>query len=363
LKPSCVLAFFAPYPEYLAKRGIALPPDLDESFEFAPLGLVLASHRSDTPPQLVEDLELLAMLANSQSTFHFEEECQVIIKKLLEPDDSPADLAVKILRKASKIAWKEFDRQAIKCQRAFVSYSIAQGLPDLPVTGDRLNAVESLLGPWFGENARTSSCRVRAKEDADGIAFIVRHGDLLNRMGVIADDGSTASKLLRPERLDLIHFRKKSREWLISGVGSRIQDEYRKAFGLAFHGTPNALSSSRRYSLAPLLLGKTCLDYRSGPISFVELKSVTVEMPSGQQFVIKRGDVFAGLEEIRCPDMRLVEAVIALKIVGRRPQVKITIRPDHNTITGTANIPDVELWLEKTGFSTPNVPDALLDIA
>ena len=61
--------------------------------------------------------------------------------------------------------------------------------------------------------------------------------------------------------------------------------------------------------------------------------------------------------------MRPVEATIALKIVGRRPQVKMTIRPEHNTITGTANIPVVEKWLAATGFSSSNVPAALLDIA
>jgi len=365
MKPTSVLVLFEPasHRKYLASRGIFLPLDLDDSFDFVPLGLVLASHRSDTPPQLVEELELLALIANSQSAFHFEEECQEIVKQHIEDGDTSADLAVKILRNAPQIAWKEFDRRALKCQRSFASYMIAQGLSDLPLTEDRLRAAEGLLSPWFDDNARTGACRVRAQEDADGISFIVRHGDLLNRVGVIADDGTTESKLLRPERLDLVHFRKDTREWLISGVGERIKDEYRKAFGLSFHGTPNALSPSRRYSLEPLLKGKSCLDYRTGPISFAELKSVTVEMPSSQQFVVKRADVFAGLEELRCPGMRPVEATIALKIVGRRPQVKMTIRPEHNTIIGTSNIPIVEKWLVATGFSSPNVPAALLDIA
>jgi len=365
MKPACVLLLFAPasHRKYLADRGIVLPEDLDESYDFVPLGLVLSNHRSDTPPQLVEELELLAMIANSQSTFHFEEECQEIVRQHMEDGETFADLAVKILRHAPHIAWKEFDRRALKCQRAFESYSVAAGLTDLPPTDERIGSIETLLSAWFEKNARTSSCRVRTQEDADGISFIVRHGDLLNRMGVIADDGSSESKLLRPERLDLIHFRKKSREWLISGVGDRIKDEYRRAFGLLFHGTANALSPSRRYSLEPLIHGKSCLDCRTGPISLAVLKSVTLQTQSGQLITIKGADVFASLGELYSPEMRFIEATIALKVVGRRPQVKITIRPEHNKITGTSNIPVVEAWLETTGFCITHAPAALLDIA
>ena len=102
MKPACVLLLFAPasHCKYLSRRGIVLPPDLDESYDFDPLGLVLSNHRSDTPPQLVEELELLAMIANSQSAFHFEEECQEIVRQHFEDGDTFADLAVKILATA-----------------------------------------------------------------------------------------------------------------------------------------------------------------------------------------------------------------------------------------------------------------------
>lgn len=357
-----MLALFSPHSEYLGKRGIVLPPDLDDSYDFAGLGLVLANHRHDTPPSLVEELELLELFSSSNNLLSFEEDHAELVKKFRAESDTLDDVAVKMLRHNPEIVWREFDRQAVKTKRSFVSYNV--GMPVKSVTDERCHEVEAMLSPWFAEEARSASCRVRPHHDENGISFIVRHGDLLNRIGVIENDGSTRSHLLRPERLDIVHYRHASHEWKISGIGSRLQDEYRKAFGLVFHGSSHALSPSLRYTLDPLLLGPSCLQCPSNsPVSMVRLAAATLESPTGQGIEVKRGDVFSTIQTMIASNHRPVVATLVMTIIGRRPKAKIAIYPERNTITGDTNIPAVETWLENAGFAVQNERAALLEIA
>ena len=124
---------------------------------------------------------------------------------------------------------------------------------------------------------RASWCRVRAIPTTSGISFIVRHADVLNRMGVV-DEGCATQTIFRPERLDLVHYRRESRRWLISTRGNALMAQYQKEFGRTFHGSPGALSPARRFSLDPLAAGIGCMHCPAGgAISYAVLKSVKVE--------------------------------------------------------------------------------------
>lgn len=358
------MLLFSPYSDYLRTRGVVIPHDLDDTYDFTNLGLVLADHRHDTPPSLVEELEVLELFSSSNSLLNFEEDHAELVKKYREESDTLDDVAVKILRAKPEIVWREFDRQAVKTKRSFVSYNVSRSLPVLPVTDDRLHAVEAKLAPWFAQEARSDACRVRAHRDENGISFLVRHGDLLNRIGVIENDGTTRSHLLRPERLDIIHYRRASHEWKISGVGNRLQDEYRKAFGFVFHSTATALAPSRRYTLDPLKLGPACLQCpQHGPVSMARLAAVTLESPAGQGIEVKKGDVFATIAPMLQANYRPVVATIVLTIIGRRPKAKVMIYPERNSITGDSNIPAVENWIENAEFAIVNESAELLEIA
>lgn len=341
-----------------------IPADLDDSYDFTGLCLILANHRHDTPPSLVDELEVLELFSSSNNLLAFEEDHAELVRKYREESDTLDDVAVKMLRAKPEIVWREFDRQAVKTKRSFVSYNVSRSLPMLPVTDDRRHAVEATLSPWFAQEARSGMCRVRAHQDENGISFLVRHGDLLNRIGVIENDGITRSQLLRPERLDVIHYRSAAHEWKISGVGNRLQDEYRKAFGFAFHGTANALAPSRRYTLDPLKLGPACLQYpQNGPVSMARVAAVTLESPAGQIIEVKKGDVLATIGPLLQANYRPDAATIVLTIIGRRPKAKFMICPERNSITGDSNIPAVENWIENAGFAIPNEPADLLEIA
>ena len=367
LKPSSIHRLLQPFDAYFQSRMVDLSTITTKESTLQEIVAVIASPIESTPPELVEQLELLDLISDPQSSISFEDGYEKIVAHLLEPDDSSEDLAVKILIHAPEIAWRIFDRQALHAKRALISFTHNPRLPMLTVTPERLNQLENHLRPWFEKNARSSICRVHVREEPSGVSFVIRHGDLLKRISVFDEDGSATSKILRPERVDVAHYRSHSREWQISGIGRRLQELYQQAFGAAFHGSPHALVLSHCYSLAPLLEGPSCLKCNTNAkVQFAQLTSLTIELPTGQRLVINSGDVFEGLKAINAVALQnstMIEAHLLLKIEAKRRKVPVVIRPDKDKISGSHLDDAIERWLIDKGFFQQRHEESILESA
>jgi hypothetical protein len=342
--------------------GIADPgPALDE------VVAVLASPTESTPPELVERLELLDLIADPTTGINFEDAYDGLVGRWLEPDDSSEDLAVKILLHAPDVAWREFDRRALQVRRSLVSFSHKPSLKFLAPDDQRIAQLENLMRPWFLNNARSGICRVNVRLERGGAAFVIRHGDLLKRIGVYDEDGRSSSKILRPERVDVAHFRYATGEWQVSGIGRRLQELYRHAFGTVFHGSPYALAHSRRYSLEPLREGPSILVCDpSSQIQFADLASLKVELPGGQQVLFSRGNIFDALSTLNkslLQNVILLEARIDLKIAAQRRMVPVVLNPVRDKISGPHLHENIEPWLAERGFSNTSHETFVLESA
>jgi len=367
LKPSSIVALLSPFAEHFAARGAPLDclsgpaPILDSIVS------VIASPVESTPPELVERLELLDLISDSQSSINFEDGYESLVNRLRENDDSDEDLAVKILIHAPDIAWREFDRQALQAKRSLASFTHNSVLKFLPPNEHRIAQLESLLGPWFEENARSGICRIHVREEPSGTSFVIRHGDLLKRIGVFGEDGSSSSKILRPERVDVAHYRHHTDEWQISGIGRRLQELYRQAFGTVFHASSNALVYSKRYSLEPLREGPSILKCDpASRIQFADLASIKIELPCGNQVAITRGNIFAGIAGLSPLLLRgtiLLEARIDFKIAARRRLVPVILTPHRDKVSGLHLDDDIEPWLIERGFSSNHHESIILESA
>lgn len=355
LKPSSILSLLSPFSGYFAGRGAPL-----DAIATSPAGIeevvaVLASPVETTPPELVERLELLDLIADPTSGINFEDAYDALVGRLLEADDSAEDLAVKILLHAPEIAWGEFDRRALMVRRSLVSYSRNPALEFLAPDDGRITRLETLMRPWFLTNARSGICRVHVRLDSGGASFVIRHGDLLKRIGVYDDDGRPSSKILRPERVDVAHFRHATGEWQISGVGRRVQELYRQAFGTVFHGSPNALVHSKRYSLEPLREGPSVLACNPGSqVTSADLAALKIELPGGQQLLVHRGNIFEALRALDgalLGNAVLLEARIDLKIAAKRRLVPVVLNPLRDKVSGPHVNDAIEPWLAERGFS------------
>lgn len=358
LKRTNLVALLSPFAGYFTDRGASLDGLDDPEKPLTDVISVLANPSESTPPDLIERLELLNLIAHSDSALRFEDGYTALVARLREDDDSIEDLAVKILLAAPDVAWREFDRMALSTPRMLTSYRIRHGLTLLPPNPHRMHELRDRLSPWFRDNARSAVCDIHPREDAEGISFVIRHGDLLRRIGVLEEDGRSGSRILRPERHDVAYYRHLTNEWQISGIGHRLQEQYRKALGAVFHGTEFGLVRSDRYSLEPLRDGPDVLktDFQ-GRIQFVELMMLQVEMPNGSRLILDRGRVFEALEAFSPLLLRsvlLVEARLDFKITGRRKRLNVRINPAADRITGVQFDPAIEPWLAERGFSRQN---------
>ncbi len=355
MKPASITALLSPHAGYFRTRDIPIEQVSEPGFNFAALAAVLAYSTEQTPPELVEHLDLLDLISDSQSTLNFETEYHQIVQRLRDEDDGPADVAVKILLHAPDIALREFDRQALSADRSLVSFRLKPGMPVLEVSSELIERLKSILAPWFKDNARSAACLVHHLKESDGDGFVIRHGDMLKRVGIFDVDGNHDSHIFRPEQVDVANFNSTTGEWQFSGRGVKVQELYRTVFGTVFHGSPNALAHSKRYSLEPLRDGPSALKCNMlATVQFAELKSLKLELPGGQQLVINRSPVFEALDHMApglLANARLLEATIAFKLANRRSRVPVKIRPDHDTIQGNTSDPAIDAWLVERHFA------------
>lgn len=357
MNPRNLERLLSPFRAYFNSRDLILDGLCAGDFDFDRLAAILASARDNTPPRLVEQVDTLDLISNSQSLLNFETEYHDAVKLLHEEGDTEADLAVKLLLDYPEVASREYDRQALRADRALVSFRVREGMKFLGIDSSRIGRFKRAVAPWFAENARSAACIVHHHEETDGHAFVIRHGDLLKRVGVLVDDdGSQDSIVIRPERVDVAHYHTSTGEWQVSGLGSKIQELYRIAFGKVFHGSTNALVRSQRYSLSPLLEGPESIQCDpASTVQHAELQRVSITTPDGQRFIVEKGDVFQGMlalpgQVLQSSELR--EAVISLKLVNRSRRVRVRICPDRDVILGNHIDPAIDAWLLERGFAS-----------
>jgi hypothetical protein len=359
MKPATLTALLAPHADYFRTRDVSIDQVAESGFDFAALAAVLAFSTEDTPPELAEHLDLLDLISESQSSLNFEAEYHQIVQSLREPDDGEADVAVKILLHAPDVALHEFNRQALHSDRSLVSFRLKPGMPTLPVNPESIERLKSILSPWFKENSRSATCIIHHLNEAEGDAFVIRHGDTLKRIGILDAEGNRDSHIFRPEQVDVANFNRITGEWQVSGRGAKLQGLYREAFGTAFHGSLKALAYSKRYSLEPLRDGPSALKCDMlATVQFAELKSLKLGLHGGQQLCISRSPVFGALEQMAVgllATSNLLEATIAFKLANRRARVLVRISPDRDTIHGNTSDPAIDDWLVEHHFANDDV--------
>ena len=355
MKPSSIANLLSPHADYFTSRGIDLTDVGEDGFDFSRLALVLASANELTPPVLVEHLDMLDLISSDQCFLNFENQYHEVLNRIKESDDTPADVAVKILLEAPDLAYREYDRQAVRAERSMVSFRVREGARFMGVNERRIELFKETVGPWFEENSRSATCRFSHLEEGDGHAFVINHGDLLKRLGVLDAEGNQESQVFRPEKIDIAHFHPLTGEWQVSGLGTKLQDLYRRAFGLAFYGSETALMPSKRYSLEPLRDGPESIRCdMMATVQHAELKKLAVTTPDGQDIIISKGMIFEGLNFMNSRFLQAVhlrEATISLKLANRKRRVSVRICPDRDTIIGNAADPAIDAWLRERQFA------------
>src|SRR5690606_7067870 len=105
---------------------------------------------------------------------------------------------------------------------------------------------------WFQKRRMGCGCRVFNYTRGHETWFLIRHGDYYRRESAVADDGSAASVLFRPEKFDVLVYDSFTNEIRINARTPTRRDRSRTTCGLELFGRENYFPETNNYPLDPI---------------------------------------------------------------------------------------------------------------
>lgn len=343
--------FLQPYSEYLDRRGLWLS---SYQIDCDLLVQILATPDSDTPPDLVEVLEICDAVCFMEVLEELVELDRAREHQFLDSGHSLADAVLLTWIHAPSEIERIYNRAALELDRSLTVYRANTPIRSEACSRFLLDRLEAVLQPHFEGNLRGSSCRVSAVPRADeSFALVIKHGDPINKIDVIDDSGETKSMVLRPEQIDVAFYDAGRSEWRISGRAKWLQSIYSSAFASILHCEGCHLHRSISYSLAPLRdQGLTVLDHHTYEIRDVRLAELHIALSGATMRLSGRG-LREQYESMSFPLIEFGEpkwARFAFSLTNRRTASYITIHQGRAAVRGDIDHPAIENWLTDMGF-------------
>ena len=272
ISPPILFELLSPYREFFRKGGY---PDFpasapgaedDEAINCdAVLRLVLGTEY-DCPEKLDEAMFFI----NSVADAGHDTALQSVIARAHPPFDfddesTAADIAVRIWLRDPRLIETIYAEAQIEQVGAHTFFTRGKRYP-LPTDYRRLEAEQldtlgSSLAPWFGKRRRGHACRVFQFTRSDGIWFLFRHGDLVQRQATYSlKTHQESSSRFRPQVHDCIVFRPATGELAICAPGLQLLREYTRLMGRVLFGDDAYFRVFLKYTLEPLRQGVASLN-------------------------------------------------------------------------------------------------------
>ncbi|MEN6386028.1 MAG: hypothetical protein ABFD79_12645 [Phycisphaerales bacterium] len=349
-----------PFNDFLKSRDPQVI--VGEKIDYERLAKILMSPGLDTPMQLMEALFLIEETASIESP-------DLILDRAVEynidfghlANATSADLAVAVWLKNPDILEAIHAEGYIVKAKKFDSYfTTSMSLPCYPAENDELlETIEQDLNKWFEKRKRGIGSKIFKFKRDDKIWFLVRHGELFKREGVL-NGSESASIFYRPEKYDILFYWPEYGELAIHSTSEKDQIEYCKILGKHLFNNEAFFDTSGRekYTLEPLRTdgraALSCADVDGiEHISFTELYW---RYNSNQMHIQmhKANDIFEALsvKKFTIPkDATLTKASFKIKFKGSKSTRTVTIRLPSAAIFGRDSDADVvNEWLKKRGF-------------
>lgn len=357
-----LLRFFEPFREFLSARGI----DFDElsnpgnSDILETLSKTFLSPGEDTPRALIDAIFCVSELATLDAADALDNAARRIGLEL--PDDATAAEVAMLLSLADPAAAQRLHYERIPLRaRAFEYFGAAEHSDAAfePPAETQIQAIERSLNIWFEKRRMGCGCRIFTFTRDHEVWFLIRHGDHYRHEAAVADDGSAASVLFRPEKFDVLVYDSLTGEIRINAKTPTLRDRYRTTFSLALFGCENYFPETNKYTLDPIR--------RDGPASiqcsdvpgliWVRLVKLEYELPELEKEVRthKAGDVFNAIEcrqFVLPPHARLLQATFQVRFRDNPTPRSVTIKPTNVALyTRDDDSQVIEEWLMRRGFT------------
>jgi hypothetical protein len=366
-----LLALFSPFADYFRARGadiLRLMTFSDK--EIATLGEILNRPDNDTPNDLVEALYMITHAAGSEDS---DQLLQVAddLGIVVVDNDCPEQIAIKIwIRTPGRIKRLYAETASVKV-RSFEYFVAAaeRSVPLPPPSAKQLHSLEVALDAWFNEHNRGSGCKVSAHAKDYELWFLIRHGEIFQRVGVW-QDGQSSTLGFRPDKYDVVVYNNMTNEIRINASSRQITHLYRELFGECFFGDRHYFPIDGKYTLRPILdQGSTCLfcDDVAG-IKSVRMTRLSYEIEGHPPLtrVERAYEVFDALAQSHFPipqHARLLYATFSIRFTGSRKERTVTIKPTNLALyTRDEDGLLINTWLDKRGFITRGQLQQELDV-
>lgn len=362
IHPDLLLRFLDPHREFLADRGVALPPPGSGlPPDYAALTRTFLSPDARTPAGLIDALYFVDELATADGMAALLREAERRGLDLdLRAEPTPADVAVLVWLRDPDVVERQHAEQQLGRARSFVSYQTAGPRPPtfrLP-SESQLAALAAHLDGWFDARRRGRGSRILIGGPADAAWFLVRHGQPIRREESL-DGPDPAGVCYRPVKYDVVAYVPQTGELRVHAGSQGERELYRAAFGEHLFGDPDAFPGAERYTLEPLRIdGEAALACGDVPgIEWVTLREIQL-LYGGQpwELVTRKSDDLFKLFAARGSGLpaagRLVRAVFRVKFAGTRTPRSVVIKPAN--VAQYARDGDstlVEQWLAARGFA------------
>ncbi len=344
---------------YLGGRGVDLGADGDD-FDYDALRAVLVKPTIGFPDELADALYIISEMATTEGmdkALDAIEEKGLIIDVGDEP--SPADVAVKVWLQDQDLLESLHAERYLQRPQSFEYYcNPGEGPVATPDTSEAMLApLRTTLDDFFDKKKRGRHTRVLPYHRDDGVWFLVRHGQPMDRRGVIGQDGETEPSFVRPEKYDVVVFDPVLNELRVNAGSVGEKRQYREQWGLHFFGSKDYFNEDGKYTLDPLGKGLDAVVCSDFP-TIEEVRLVEVHIWRGGAYkemeIRKATDYLAALDErewsLEGKPLRL--AKFQVKFTNVASPRSLTVRPP-NIARYTRNEDSIVLdtWLQRRGFA------------
>lgn len=362
VSPERLLELLRPHAGFFTKRGVTLPADADaEALDYEGLVSVFMSPDTDTPKGLGDALYFINEMATPETAEELLEELQSRgVSFDGQPDPTPTDVALRAWLFNRDLLERKHAEQFLTNPRTFEHFQTDEKRK-VPAFKDptraQLTALEQDLDDWFESKKRGRGTRVFFFKKADGVWFMVRHGELFKREGAI-NAGKSESVFYRPEKHDVLRYDAANGEISIHAGTARQVELYRTMFGQHLFGDKEFFPGTSKYTLEPLkkdgAASLVCSDVQG--MEWVRLKEIRYNWggPHSEMETRTADDLFAAWAERNKaihPKARIVRASFLVKFADSKTPRTVTIRPSNIAkYTRDDDAAVVEDFLRKRGF-------------
>jgi hypothetical protein len=359
-----LISFLEPYAAYFSTRGVNLPgPGAANGLDYKALSIALANPDPSANPELFDALFLVHELSTPEAFDAVQEAIQGHeFEEEIPSDLSPADLAIRVYQLDTNILDRVHARQEMLRPRSFVYFqSLAQtnggiGFPEQR----KITTIEEALNHGFDRKRRGKTAKVIPFNNDGNMWFLVRRGAVLNRQGIIRNDGESDSLYYRPERYDTVVYNQGNNEIRMNVRNSSkwLLELYRCVFSDQLFGNIDYFKRRNKFTLEPLRQdGKSCLE--CGDVEGIDNVILTeytiLYNPNFNESVTHHADDVFGLLEARRRKFpsggSLVRAKFKIKFSDAKNPRNVTINKGNRAgfkIDDDSLV--LEQWLTNRGF-------------